>query len=243
MPDLPKMKVGIVACSGEEIAEGTVTRLAALQVLERLRPHETVTICLPLFLAGGEGERSFARLHPTITLDGCSKRCAAAGTERYSGRPAASVVVSEIAADLGIGRIEGRRRLNEAGRLAVAATADRVALLVDDLLATRGGRDAIAPPPEEPAPRAAPAAATCACGSGIPVQVVVIDGKPKALIALPVIFEEYRQAGKEPGEAIAKEILEMVRIYNPVPPGAEGAHVEAILREYARFLEEKRALH
>jgi len=39
------------------MAEGTVTRLAALKVLEELRPSETVTICLPLFLAGGEGPR------------------------------------------------------------------------------------------------------------------------------------------------------------------------------------------
>jgi hypothetical protein len=30
VPDLPQKKVGIVACSGEEMAEGTVTRLAAL---------------------------------------------------------------------------------------------------------------------------------------------------------------------------------------------------------------------
>ena len=60
MPDLPKKKVGIVACSGEELAEGTVTRLAALKVLEQLRPGDTVTICLPLFLAGGEGDRAFA---------------------------------------------------------------------------------------------------------------------------------------------------------------------------------------
>jgi hypothetical protein len=37
MPDLPQKKVGIVACSGEELAEGTVTRLAALKVLEGLR--------------------------------------------------------------------------------------------------------------------------------------------------------------------------------------------------------------
>ena len=59
MPELPKKKVGIVSCSGEEIAEGTVTRLAALRVLEQLRPGETVTICLPLFLAGGEGVPGF----------------------------------------------------------------------------------------------------------------------------------------------------------------------------------------
>ena len=48
MVDLPKKKVGIVACSGEELPEGTVTRLAALRVLEELRPADTVTICLPL---------------------------------------------------------------------------------------------------------------------------------------------------------------------------------------------------
>ncbi len=31
MVDLPKKKVGIVACSGEELPEGTITRLAALK--------------------------------------------------------------------------------------------------------------------------------------------------------------------------------------------------------------------
>ena len=62
MVDLPQKKVGIVACSGEELAEGTVTRLAALKVLEQLRPKDTVTICLPLFLAGGEGERMGLRV-------------------------------------------------------------------------------------------------------------------------------------------------------------------------------------
>ena len=71
MVDLPKKKVGIVACSGEELPEGTVTRLAALKVLEQLRPADTVTICLPLFLAGGEGDRAFARFYPTIAVDGC----------------------------------------------------------------------------------------------------------------------------------------------------------------------------
>ena len=55
MPELPQKKVGIVACSGEELPEGTVTRLAALKVLEQMRPTDTVTICLPLFLAGGGG--------------------------------------------------------------------------------------------------------------------------------------------------------------------------------------------
>ncbi len=103
MPDLPQKKVGIVACSGEEIAEGTVTRLAALRVLGYLRPDDTVTLCLPLFLAGGEGDRQFARFYPTIAVDGCDRRCAARATEKYSGKPAAGVVVSDVVAKLGLG--------------------------------------------------------------------------------------------------------------------------------------------
>ena len=48
------------------------------------------------FLAGEEGERRFAREHPTITVDGCSKLCAKRGTEQYSGQVSASLVVADI---------------------------------------------------------------------------------------------------------------------------------------------------
>jgi uncharacterized metal-binding protein len=99
LPDLPQKKVGIVACSGEEMAGGTVTRLAALRVLEQMRPDDTVTICLPLFLAGGKGDRAFARFYPTIAVDGCDRRCAARATEQYSGKPAASIVVTDVIAN------------------------------------------------------------------------------------------------------------------------------------------------
>ena len=100
-----------------------MTRLAALKVLEQLRPADTVTICLPLFLAGGEGDRAFAKFYPTIAIDGCDKRCAARGTEMYSGKPAASIVVTELVAERGLGKPEGKRHLNEAGQQAVEATA------------------------------------------------------------------------------------------------------------------------
>lgn len=91
-----KEKVGIVTCSGEEIPEGTISRIATRLVLEKLRPDKTVTICLPLFLAGGEGERTFAKLFNTITVDGCEKRCAETGTMKYSGKSFATVVITEI---------------------------------------------------------------------------------------------------------------------------------------------------
>jgi uncharacterized metal-binding protein len=241
MPDLPKKKVGIVACSGEELAEGTVTRLAALQVLEQLRPGDTVTICLPLFLAGGAGDRAFAKFYPTIAIDGCVERCAARATERYSGKPAASVVVADLAAERGLGPLAGRRHLNEAGQLAVAATAEQAAALVDELLEKRGWSRRTgafvesAPAAVEALTAAEAPAATCACGSGIPVSTLTIDGQPVTLAALPLILEQFHAAGKPPADQTARELLEAVGVYNPIPGGAEEHYAAALLHEYRVF--------
>ncbi|MCJ7513451.1 MAG: putative zinc-binding protein [Anaerolineales bacterium] len=237
MPELPGKKVGIVACSGEELPEGTVTRLAALKVLEELRPGETVTICLPLFLAGGEGDRTFARFYPTIALDGCELRCAARGTEMYSGKPAASVVVRDLIQQAGLPQPGGRRRLDEAGRRAVEATARETARLVDDLLGRPWSRLTGAPVQlaggEAESHESIQAA--CSCGSGIPIQRVLVDEQEVTLMALPLIFENLRQQGKMPGPEVAGELLATVGIYNPIPAGREAAYEQALLREYAAF--------
>ena len=237
MPELPKKKVGIVACSGEELAEGTVTRLAALKVLEQLRPADTVTICLPLFLAGGEGDRAFARFYPTVAIDGCEKRCAARATEMYSGKPAAAVVVTDIVRELELGQPEGPRRLNESGRQAVDATAARVAGMVDSLLdrpwdrrAGAFGEDSSAPAEAQPA-----VGATCSCGSGIPVQTIDVGGEQVPLAGLPLIFQQMHEAGRRAEEGAAADILATVKVYNPIPAGAEAGYATALLREYAAY--------
>ena len=240
MVDLPKKKAGIVACSGEELAEGTVTRLAALKVLERLRPGSTVTICLPLFLAGGEGDRAFARFYPTIAIDGCELRCAARATGKYSARPAASVVVRDIVAEHGLAQPEGRRRLNEAGLQAVEATAEHVAKLVDEVLGKPRGQQAdAAGEAQAGAEDAEPVEATCSCGSGIPVTKLTIDGETVELIALRPILEQLRAAGKAPDATTAAELLNTVKVYNEIPEGAEASTSATLILEYARFCAEK----
>lgn len=238
MPLLPKKKVGIVACSGEELPEGTVSRVAALKVLEELRPNDTVTICLPLFLAGGEGDRAFARFYPTVAIDGCEKRCAARATEMYSGKPAASIVVTDVAAENGLGPVQGTRRLNEAGMQAADLVAQEVARLVDELLGrtARAAEEAAVEEPTPEVPEGEEETITlCSCGSGIPVQKVAVNGRVVTLIALPAIFEQFYQAGKWPGDGTTRELLEMTRIYNPIPPEEEAAYAEALAREYEKF--------
>ena len=235
MPELPKKKVGLIACSGEEIPEGTITRLAVRQVLESLRPQQTVTICLPLFLAGGEGDRAFARFHPTITVDGCAKRCAAHGTEMYSGKPAVSIVVSDSACP-NSAALGSARRLSGAGRQAVSDVADQIAQQVDHLLDLKWDRRSGGPlhgsPPEE---ESKPGRAVCSCGSGIPSQALRVAGREVTLIALPLIFAQFREAGKLPSDTTKAELMQAVRIYNLVPDEEESAYAGTIMQEYAAF--------
>ena len=243
MPSLPERKVGLIACSGEELPEGTVSREAALRVLELLRPGQTVTLCLPLFLAGEERERAFARFFPTIAIDGCEKRCAARATEMYSARPAVSLVVSELRERLGLdspNRVRGPDAAREALALAtaeaVAGEADRLLkraravsraaeLQVAGTRSDGGGPEAL----EE-------AQSVCSCASDIPVQKVEVDGQTVELVALPAIFALLREESRHPAEdATADALMEQVRIYNPVPAESEAALRRALLNAYEGF--------
>lgn len=90
------LKIGVVSCSGEDCLGGTISRLATRKMIDEIRPQGTVTICLPLFLAGGAEERGFAERFPTIAVDGCDKCCAKRATEKYSGKVSDALVVSDI---------------------------------------------------------------------------------------------------------------------------------------------------
>ncbi|MGD0688856.1 MAG: putative zinc-binding protein [Candidatus Bathyarchaeia archaeon] len=134
MVEVQEKKVGIISCSGEECVEGTMSRVATRLVLGKLKPNETVTICLPLFLAGGREERDFARDYPTITVDGCDRMCAKTATERYSGKPASSIVVTDILKNWQCPRLGTRRKLNDETLTVTRKVADRIAEEVDEVL-------------------------------------------------------------------------------------------------------------
>jgi uncharacterized metal-binding protein len=224
MPVLPKKKVGLISCSGEELPAGTLSRTAVLRVLERLRPSETVTLCLPLFLAGDDKERAFAHFYPTIAIDGCDKRCAARATEKYSARPTASLVIPEFLAAHSMQSPKSRRQLDAAGERAAEALAEAIALRVDEILGIK--RE---PKVEQVVHTETETVdATCSCGSGIPVTRLNIAGKTVEVAALTLIFEQFRSEGRSPDE-----LLDAVKVYNAIPGELEAAYREAILRAYA----------
>jgi hypothetical protein len=153
----------------------------------------------------------------------------------YSNRPAASIVVTDLVAEQGLPQPEGKRKLNEAGLRAVDAVALQIAEQVDTLLDRRWSRreGAFLQSPANAAPEET--VATCSCGSGIPIQILQIHGQDVTLIALPVIFQNFRDAKKAPSGAVLVELMEMVRIYNGIDPADEPSIRAAVDLEYQSF--------
>jgi uncharacterized metal-binding protein len=129
------VKVGIISCSGEAIPGGSIARVACRKVLDDLRPAQCVTICLPLFIAGGEEERMFADTYPTITVDGCEKKCAAMGTERLSAKPTRTLIVTEIVRHRGLRTVTKLRNPGDEEKAAAQTVAEEIAAAVDEILA------------------------------------------------------------------------------------------------------------
>ncbi len=219
-------KVGIISCSGEEIPEGTIARQAVRRVLEGLRPQQSVTICLPLFLEGEEGERRFARQHPTITVDGCSKLCAKQGTEKYSGRVSASLVVSDILGERAKSCHRSIRCADQADEEAVWLVAERVAVEVDALAALQPQAES----------GQTPAAAACgACGGPPPNGKLIVGGKSVTIDGLPLIFAHLKNKGLQPGSGSANTLLQTVKIYHALEPDQEAGYQDALVAAYQTY--------
>ena len=69
-------KVAIISCAGMDKALGSVARACAFKVVERLRPNETLLICIPPLVADVKPYSELIKKYPVILIDGCAERCA-----------------------------------------------------------------------------------------------------------------------------------------------------------------------
>ncbi len=222
-------KVGIVSCSGESIAEGTISRLATRRVLELLRPDRTVTICLPLFVAGNEGERNFAKTHPTIAIDGCPKQCARWGTEQHSGPVSGALVVSEILGTAATGCSRSSRSASKPDKEAVWTVAEHIAAEVDRVLAEATTDSGIEDGTE------------CACSTPVPGGNVTIGGTTVTIPGLRLIFQQCLERSISPDDSGNPALLDAVKIYHRILPEEEAEYCIALPAAYREFCEEKKS--
>lgn len=129
-------QIGVISCSGEECLGGTLARMATRKVMEKLRIGRVISLCLPLYIAGGEEERDFAKEFPVIAVDGCEKSCAKIATLKYSGEVRDVIVISDLLGnDVALSKCVSARALTEEHYKLADIVAEEICKKVDAILA------------------------------------------------------------------------------------------------------------
>jgi uncharacterized metal-binding protein len=125
--------VVIVPCSGIGKTYGTVSREAAYEVVEDLRPGETQLVALSMLVLGDEGARQAVADSPAITIDGCKLACASKMVQESGGTVAQEFAVLDVFRRNRKLKPQGIAELNEGGLLLARALAEEVTAVVDEL--------------------------------------------------------------------------------------------------------------
>ena len=136
-----RRKVVIVPCSGIGKPYGTVSREAAYEVTEDLRPDDTQLVALSLLVLGDEEACVAVAGSPAVTIDGCKLACATKMVQESGGTVAQDFAVLEAYRRHRQFKPQGIAELNEDGQNLARVLAEEVAAAVDNL-ACDGGQDA-----------------------------------------------------------------------------------------------------
>ena len=136
-------RVVIIPCSGIGKAYGTVSREAAYDVTQDLRPADSQLVALSLLVLGDEAARAALSQNPAITIDGCKLACATKMVKDSGGTVAQEVSVLDVYRRYKQFKPQGIAELNEGGQRLARAMAEEIAGTVDALRRGEpGGRDA-----------------------------------------------------------------------------------------------------
>lgn len=126
-----KARVVVVPCSGIGKPFGTVSREAAYELCEELRPESTRLVALAKLVLGDEAARELVRQHPAVTIDGCKQMCASKMVKQSGGTVAHEVAVLDVFRRHKELKPEGIAKLNEAGQKLARVLAEEVAASLD----------------------------------------------------------------------------------------------------------------
>jgi uncharacterized metal-binding protein len=117
----------VVPCSGIGKPFGSVSREAAYDLCEELRPGGTRLVALGKLVLGEPGARELVAKHPAVTIDGCKQMCAAKMVRESGGTVALEVAVLDVYRRHKDLKPEGIAELNPAGRKLARVLAEEVA--------------------------------------------------------------------------------------------------------------------
>jgi uncharacterized metal-binding protein len=136
--------VAIVPCSGIGKTYGTVSREAAYELTEDLRPDKAHLVALSLLVLGDEASRAAVSGRPTVTIDGCKLACATKMVLESGGEVAQEFSVLDVYRQHREFKPKGIAELDQGGQQLSRVLAQEVAEVVDRITQTgaEGDRDA-----------------------------------------------------------------------------------------------------
>ena len=129
----PSRRVVIVPCSGIGKTYGTVSREAAYDVVDDLRPAETQLVALSMLVLGDEAAREAVAGNQAITIDGCKLACATKMVQESGGTVARDFAVLDVYRRYKQFKPQGIAELNEGGLQLAQALAQEIAGVVDEI--------------------------------------------------------------------------------------------------------------
>jgi uncharacterized metal-binding protein len=133
----------VVPCSGIGKAFGTVSREAAYELCENLRPADTTLVALSKLVVGEQDAQSRVRTNPAVTIDGCKLMCASKLVKHSGGTVAREVSVLDLFRRHKDLKPEGIAELNGLGKELARTIAAEISGSLDEILAeTEGGQHA-----------------------------------------------------------------------------------------------------
>ena len=124
-------RVIVVPCSGIGKTFGSVSRDAAYEVCEELRPETTRLLALSKLVLGDEEAHERVQMGRTVTIDGCKLMCAAKLVEMSGGTIVRRVAVLDVYREHKDLKPDGIAELNDAGRRLARAVAGEIATTID----------------------------------------------------------------------------------------------------------------
>ena len=134
-----RLKIIIVPCSGIGKTYGSVSREAAYDITEDLRPEDTELVALSKLVLGEKTAHSTVMENPAITIDGCKLACAAKMVKQSGGTVAQEIAVLDVYRRYRQFKPQGIAELNEGGRQLAQALAEEIAVTVDSLVSEGKG--------------------------------------------------------------------------------------------------------
>jgi uncharacterized metal-binding protein len=126
-------KVVVVPCSGIGKPFGTVSREAAYDLCDELRPESTRLVALAKLVLGEATAQELITRHPAVTIDGCKQMCAAKMVRQAGGTVVHEVAVLDVFRRHKDLKPEGIAELNEGGRKLARVLAEEVAERLDGM--------------------------------------------------------------------------------------------------------------